>query len=77
MFNVSDLVVINNDPNKIIFIIENINQEEVVLSGYIYRIKLKSNINEISLADEKQIQIEKALVLGCQILLLILFLSNS
>ena len=36
MFNVSDLVVINNDPNKIIFIIENINQEEVVLSGYIY-----------------------------------------
>ena len=62
MFNVSDLVVINNDPNKIIFVVETINQEEVVLSGYIYRIKLKSNINEISLADEKQIQKENKLL---------------
>ena len=62
MFNVSDLVIVNNDPNKIIFVIETIDQEEVILSGYIYRIKLKLNINEISLADEKQIEKENKLL---------------
>ena len=48
--------------NKIIFVIETIDQEEVILSGYIYRIKLKVNINEISLADEKQIEKENKLL---------------
>lgn len=63
MFEENDLVVIKNDPNKIIFVIEKINLNDVILTGYIYRIKINAKIEELVKAEEKQIEKENKLLL--------------
>lgn len=55
MFKINDLVVLKNDPNKLIFVIHYINDDEVILFGYIYRIQITSTVNDIELANNEQI----------------------
>ncbi len=57
MFEVNDLVQLNNENSNIVFKIININDSEVILKGYIYRIQIKSNLNDLKLAS--QIDVEK------------------
>lgn len=63
MFKINDLVVLKNDPNRIIFVINQMNNDQVVLFGYIYRIQITSTINEIEPASEELI-IQENLILS-------------
>lgn len=62
MFKINDLVVLKNDSNEIVFIIQQINDTKVFLSGYIYRIHLEVNVDEIKEASFKQIEKENKII---------------
>lgn len=62
MYKINDYVVLKNDPNKIVFIINQLNNEQVVLFGYIYRIQITTNISEIEYADNKLIECENKIL---------------
>ncbi len=54
-----DLVIIKEEINPVIYIIEDIENEYVILKGYNHRIKIKKEINEIELAPDILIDKEK------------------
>lgn len=62
LFKINDLVVLKDDNNKIVFLIKNINNDDVLLTGYIYRILVTTKINNIEMAEEELILKENNLL---------------
>jgi len=56
--NISDLVVVKEDIKKIIYVIEQINDDKVYISGLNYRIRKIVKLDEIEKATQEQIDIE-------------------
>ena len=53
MFKVNELVVLKNDPNQIVFVINDVQKTKVFLFGYIYRIQVTVDVDKIELASEQ------------------------
>lgn len=62
MFEINDLVILKNDPNKMIFIINKIENDNVYLFGYIYRVSIVTKIDMITLASPELIEEENKIV---------------
>lgn len=63
MFKINDLVILKDDPNKMIFIINKIETDNVFLFGYIYRVSIVTKIDMITLASDELIEEENKIVL--------------
>ena len=59
VFEINQLVIIKKDPNKIIYKVKNIIDDKIELIGLYYRKIICVNIEDIELADNKQIEKEK------------------
>ena len=62
MFKVNELVVLKNDPNQIVFVINEVLNTKVFLFGYIYRIQITTEIDKIELANKQLIEKEKSIL---------------
>ena len=62
MFKVNELVVLKNDPNQIVFVINDVQKTKVFLFGYIYRIQVIADVDKIELASEQLIEKEKRIL---------------
>ena len=56
--NNGDYVIIKNETNPIIYIIEEIENNEVTLKGFTHRLKTRKMIDDIELASEQLIKKE-------------------
>ena len=62
MLEINDLVILKNDPNKIVFVINKIENDAVYLLGYIYRISIITELDEIILAEKELIEKENQIL---------------
>lgn len=62
MFVIGDKVIIKNDLPKIIYLIESIENEHAVVTGYIYRIKKNTSLSLLELASPLDIKKEEEIL---------------
>ena len=62
MFEQNDLVTLKSDKKKIVYYIKKIEEQHVLLIGYIYRIKKTSDIDNIEYADKTLIEQENKIL---------------
>lgn len=62
MFKINDLVALKNDPNKIVYIINWINDNNVYLTGYIYRVSMIVDSSLIEPAETNLIEKENKIL---------------
>lgn len=62
MFKQNDLVTLKSDKKKIVYYIKKIEEQNVLLIGYIYRIKKTSDIDNIEYADKTLIEQENKIL---------------
>lgn len=63
MFAIGDKVIIKNDLPKIIYLIELLENEQAIITGYIYRIKKKISLSLLELASPLDIKKEEEILI--------------
>lgn len=62
MFKQNDLVILKSDKKKIVYYVKKVQEQQVLLIGYIYRIRVTSTIDDIEYADKMLIEEENKIL---------------
>ena len=62
MFKQNDLVILKSDKKKIVYYVKKVQEQQVLLIGYIYRIRVTSTIDDIKYADKMLIEQENKIL---------------
>lgn len=62
MVQIGDKVILKSDQRKIVYIVEAINEETVVITGYIYRIKRETSLALLEPATDSDIKKEEEIL---------------